>query len=156
MFANDAQLGADVDISLSGRRPEAFHKAVKARPELKAARFRQCDIDDAKSLAEALKVRLCEESECSSAISVNASELEQGKVSFGHTTSCVEGKHIPASHARRCSWLQDVDLLVHAAGPFQRRTECNVLEACIAAGVPYMDVCDDADYTQRAKGLHQR
>lgn len=99
------QLGADVDISLSGRRPEAFHKAVKARPELKAARFRQCDIDDAKSLAEALK---------------------------------------------------DVDLLLHAAGPFQRRTECNVLEACIAAGVPYMDVCDDADYTQRAKGLHQR
>jgi Saccharopine dehydrogenase NADP binding domain len=52
--------------------------------------------------------------------------------------------------------VQGVDLLVHAAGPFQRRTECNVLEACIAAGVPYMDVCDDADYTQRAKRLHQK
>lgn len=49
-----------------------------------------------------------------------------------------------------------MDLLVHAAGPFQRRTECNVLEACIAAGVPYMDVCDDADYTQRAKRLHRK
>ena len=46
--------------------------------------------------------------------------------------------------------------MIHAAGPFQRRTECNVLEACIAAGVPYMDVCDDADYSQRAKGLHQK
>ncbi len=45
---------------------------------------------------------------------------------------------------------------MHAAGPFQRRTECNVLEACIAAGVPYMDVCDDADYSQRAKKLHQK
>ncbi len=49
-----------------------------------------------------------------------------------------------------------MDLLVHSAGPFQRRTECNVLEACIAAGVPYMDVCDDADYAQRAKRLHQK
>lgn len=55
-----------------------------------------------------------------------------------------------------CRLLQGVDLLVHAAGPFQRRTECNVLEACIAAGVPYMDICDDADYTQRTKLLHQR
>lgn len=52
--------------------------------------------------------------------------------------------------------LQGVDLLVHTAGPFQRRTECNVLEACIAAGVPYMDICDDADYSQRAKALHSK
>lgn len=57
---------------------------------------------------------------------------------------------------RHPSESQGVDLLVHAAGPFQRRTECNVLEACIAAGVPYMDVCDDADYSQRAKKLHQK
>lgn len=52
--------------------------------------------------------------------------------------------------------LQGVDLVVHTAGPFQRRTECDVLEACIEAGVPYMDVCDDADYSQRAKALHSQ
>lgn len=51
-----AQQGVDVDISLSGRRPEAFDKVLQARPELKTARFRQCDIDDAASLAAALEV----------------------------------------------------------------------------------------------------
>jgi saccharopine dehydrogenase-like NADP-dependent oxidoreductase len=50
--------------------------------------------------------------------------------------------------------LKGADLVIHAAGPFQRRNDCNVLEAAIAAGVPYMDVCDDTDYSQRAKALH--
>jgi hypothetical protein len=50
------QLGADVDISLSGRRPAAYDKVLEARPELEATRFLQCDIDDAASLAAALKV----------------------------------------------------------------------------------------------------
>jgi hypothetical protein len=43
--------------------------------------------------------------------------------------------------------------VIHAAGPFQRRPRCDVLEAAIAAGVPYLDVCDDTDYSQRAKAL---
>ncbi len=53
------QLGADVDISLSGRRPAGYEKLVEARPELKGTRFVQCDIDDAASLAAALKVLAC-------------------------------------------------------------------------------------------------
>ena len=52
--------------------------------------------------------------------------------------------------------LKGADLVIHTAGPFQRRTECNVLEAAIAAGVPYMDVCDDTEYSQRAKKLHSK
>ena len=52
--------------------------------------------------------------------------------------------------------LKGADLVIHAAGPFQRRTDCNVLEVAIAAGVPYMDVCDDTDYSQRAKQLHSK
>lgn len=52
--------------------------------------------------------------------------------------------------------LKGADLVIHAAGPFQRRNDCAVLEAAIAAGVPYMDVCDDADYSQRAKALHSK
>lgn len=31
-----------------------------------------------------------------------------------------------------------------------------MLEAALAARVAYMDVCDDADYSQRARGYHER
>ena len=31
-----------------------------------------------------------------------------------------------------------------------------MLEAALAARVAYMDVCDDADYSQRARGYHQQ
>ena len=33
--------------------------------------------------------------------------------------------------------------VVHTAGPFQQRTEPVLLEACIACGLPYVDVCDE-------------
>lgn len=49
--------------------------------------------------------------------------------------------------------LQGADLVVHAAGPFQRQPRCAVLEAAIAARVPYLDVCDDTEYAQRAKAM---
>ena len=70
----------------------------------------------------------------------------------------------PAAHARcnidddgaLSTALRGVDLVIHAAGPFQRRQGCGVLEAAIAAGVPYMDICDDSGYSQRAKALHAR
>ncbi len=31
-----------------------------------------------------------------------------------------------------------------------------MLEAAIAVGVPYLDVCDDTRYSQRAKKLHEK
>ncbi|EIE27591.1 saccharopine dehydrogenase-like protein [Coccomyxa subellipsoidea C-169] len=52
--------------------------------------------------------------------------------------------------------LRGADLVVHTAGPFQRKMTCDVLEAAIAARTPYMDICDDADYSQRARGYHER
>ena len=52
--------------------------------------------------------------------------------------------------------LKGADLVIHTAGPFQRKPSCAVLEACIAAGVPYLDVCDDTEYSQRAKALHTK
>eukprot|EP00897_Mesotaenium_endlicherianum_P002731 jgi/Mesen1/2486/ME000159S01610 len=52
--------------------------------------------------------------------------------------------------------IDGADLVVHTAGPFQRREECIVLEAAIATRTPYMDVCDDRDYSQRAKQLHAK
>ncbi|CAO2153358.1 unnamed protein product [Urochloa humidicola] len=51
--------------------------------------------------------------------------------------------------------LQGVDLVVHTAGPFQRAEECTVLQAAISTKTAYVDVCDDMDYSWRAKGFHE-
>ncbi|KAM0869174.1 hypothetical protein ACQ4PT_040847 [Festuca glaucescens] len=51
--------------------------------------------------------------------------------------------------------LQDVDLVVHTAGPFQGGTECTVLQAAISTKTAYIDVCDDMDYSWRAKAYHE-
>jgi saccharopine dehydrogenase-like NADP-dependent oxidoreductase len=41
--------------------------------------------------------------------------------------------------------LQNIDLVVHTAGPFQNKqdTTNGILQACVEANVPYIDVCDD-------------
>ncbi|EOY32767.1 Saccharopine dehydrogenase isoform 2 [Theobroma cacao] len=49
--------------------------------------------------------------------------------------------------------LSDVDLVVHAAGPFQQAQKCNVLEAAIETKTAYLDVCDDTSYAFRAKSF---
>ncbi|KAL2629903.1 hypothetical protein R1flu_014589 [Riccia fluitans] len=54
------------------------------------------------------------------------------------------------------SILSEVDLVVHAAGPFQRRTKCEVLEAALATKTAYIDVCDDQDFSILAKSYHQQ
>ncbi|CAO2204929.1 unnamed protein product [Urochloa humidicola] len=52
--------------------------------------------------------------------------------------------------------LQGVDLVVHTAGPFQRAEECTVLQAAISTKTAYIDVCDDTDYSWRAKDFHEQ
>ncbi|KAK7341261.1 hypothetical protein VNO80_24187 [Phaseolus coccineus] len=52
--------------------------------------------------------------------------------------------------------LKSVDLVVHAAGPFQRAERCSVLEAAINTRTAYVDVCDDTSYAWRAKSLMNR
>ncbi|KAK1576299.1 hypothetical protein Q3G72_012745 [Acer saccharum] len=52
--------------------------------------------------------------------------------------------------------LRDVDLVVHAAGPFQQAEKCTVLEAAIETKTAYVDVCDDTSYAFRAKSLNYR
>lgn len=52
--------------------------------------------------------------------------------------------------------LDGADLVIHTAGPFQRKERCAVLEAAIAVKTPYMDVCDDRDYSQSARALHDK
>ncbi|KAF5184739.1 Saccharopine dehydrogenase [Thalictrum thalictroides] len=52
--------------------------------------------------------------------------------------------------------LNDVDLVVHTAGPFQQAEKCTVLEAAISTKTAYMDVCDDTRYSLRAKSLHEK
>jgi short subunit dehydrogenase-like uncharacterized protein len=45
------------------------------------------------------------------------------------------------------------DLVVHTAGPFQKKEDCSVLEAAISCRVPYLDVCDDTKYSCNARKL---
>ncbi|XP_043725248.1 uncharacterized protein LOC122671857 isoform X1 [Telopea speciosissima] len=52
--------------------------------------------------------------------------------------------------------LNDVDLVVHTAGPFQQAEKCTVLEAAIATKTAYVDVCDDTSYARRAKSFHKK
>lgn len=52
--------------------------------------------------------------------------------------------------------ISGAELVVHAAGPFQRKGNCAVLEAAIDLRVPYVDVCDDSEYAEQTKSLHQR
>ncbi|WCJ36854.1 Saccharopine dehydrogenase [Euphorbia peplus] len=52
--------------------------------------------------------------------------------------------------------LSDVDLVVHAAGPFQQAAKCSVLEAAIGTKTAYVDVCDDTSYSLRAKAFHSK
>ncbi|KAI4306741.1 hypothetical protein L6164_029994 [Bauhinia variegata] len=52
--------------------------------------------------------------------------------------------------------LEDVDLVVHTAGPFQQKENCSVLEAAIKTKTAYIDVCDDTSYSWRAKSLSSR
>ncbi|XP_022884108.1 uncharacterized protein LOC111400882 isoform X2 [Olea europaea var. sylvestris] len=47
--------------------------------------------------------------------------------------------------------LNDVDLVVHTAGPFQQAEKCIVLEAAVQTKTAYIDVCDDTSYARRAK-----
>ncbi|KAI7730503.1 hypothetical protein M8C21_019010 [Ambrosia artemisiifolia] len=51
------------------------------------------------------------------------------------------------------SALTDVDLVVHAAGPFQQTKNCPVLKAAIRTKTAYLDVCDDTSYALRAKSF---
>ncbi|KAL2983076.1 hypothetical protein AAZX31_12G020600 [Glycine max] len=52
--------------------------------------------------------------------------------------------------------LKNVDLVVHAAGPFQQAERCSVLEAAINTQTAYLDVCDDTSYAWRAKSFMNR
>ncbi|MEW5300170.1 MAG: hypothetical protein WDW36_003119 [Sanguina aurantia] len=46
------------------------------------------------------------------------------------------------------------DLVIHTAGPFQRTENHSVIEAAIAARVPYIDVCDDTPLLGTLHTLH--
>eukprot|EP00271_Cylindrocystis_brebissonii_P005024 TRINITY_DN1697_c0_g1_i1.p1 TRINITY_DN1697_c0_g1~~TRINITY_DN1697_c0_g1_i1.p1 ORF type:complete len:537 (-),score=59.39 TRINITY_DN1697_c0_g1_i1:25-1635(-) len=50
--------------------------------------------------------------------------------------------------------IEGADLVVHTAGPFQRKESCDVLRAAIDTKTPYMDVCDDREYSQATRALH--
>ncbi|TFJ87851.1 hypothetical protein NSK_001198 [Nannochloropsis salina CCMP1776] len=64
---------------------------------------------------------------------------------------------VPMDHEDRIGLLAALashrpDLIIHTAGPFQRRTAPEVLKAALILKVPYVDVCDDIHLAQLAKG----
>uniref|UniRef100_A0A7N0U355 Saccharopine dehydrogenase NADP binding domain-containing protein n=1 Tax=Kalanchoe fedtschenkoi TaxID=63787 RepID=A0A7N0U355_KALFE len=52
--------------------------------------------------------------------------------------------------------LTNVDLVVHAAGPFQQVEKCTVLEAAIETKTAYIDVCDDMKYSKHARSFNDK
>ena len=61
-----------------------------------------------------------------------------------------------ANPASLAAAVKGADLVVHSAGPFQGGgDDLAVLRAAIDAKVPYLDVCDDAEYAQRARKLSE-
>lgn len=44
--------------------------------------------------------------------------------------------------------IADVDLVIHAAGPFQALQNYNVLEAALSAKKAYIDVADDTTFAE--------
>ena len=63
---------------------------------------------------------------------------------------------------RRLVEREGASCVVHAAGPFQGRTEPAALAGCLTAGVPFVDVCDDSGLVAAAtrgpegERLHER
>ncbi|KAL6745899.1 Saccharopine dehydrogenase [Haematococcus lacustris] len=50
--------------------------------------------------------------------------------------------------------MSGIDLIIHAAGPFQQTKNHIVLEQAIDAKVAYVDVCDDLHYSEESKALY--
>lgn len=87
---------------------------------------------------------------------VHAFRLQALGANGGEHATCVQFVAVDINNAASLeAALRGADLVVHTAGPFQRKETCGVLEAALATRTPYMDVCDDADYSQRAKGYHE-
>jgi len=44
-------------------------------------------------------------------------------------------------------------MVVHTAGPFQRRTDPTLMRCCVKHKIPYVDVCDEFELAAKAKEL---
>ena len=60
---------------------------------------------------------------------------------------------LEAGMASLVSAVRGARLVVHTAGPFQGRSQPDLLRACIEAGVAYCDVCDEFALSRNAKTL---
>ena len=68
------------------------------------------------------------------------------------STSCAFAACDCSDPASLAAVIAGADLVVHSAGPFQGGGDgCAVLDAAIDQGVPYLDVCDDAEYAKACK-----
>ena len=151
--------GEQLEVTVASRQEKSYSEAAKKRPSLQGARFKACDIDSRASLevppapwhpSHQLSWRTLH----SGRLGTPAGATRSGWLGSGRRV-------LPGADRSllRSAWqaaLEGADLVLHAAGPFQRKGSRLVLETAIAMGVPYVDVCDDAEYAQSCKELHQQ
>lgn len=162
--------GSEYEVALGGRSRENYEACVQRRPQLKDAPFVACDIADpasvkvrarraqrvvgqsASSRAEFFACVACHVSPSHpSTKAATKRSWRCGAIS----TPCNHNHHItnrpPTQQTKtnKQSAIAGASLVVHTAGPFQRSGNFNVLEAAIGLKVPYMDVCDDTEYSKR-------
>ena len=178
------QSAETLQILVAGRSKGNYTEAQKKRPRLSEAQFLHCDIDNPESVRVRVCNSYHPTSTCRLAQELHSSFMDVLKLSCAvernaFSTACNQSFQSRAiactSKGKKCTgvqllskccrhtipaWLQaalqDADLCIHAAGPFQRKGSCAVLEAAIELRVPYVDVCDDVEYTEETKKLHQR
>ena len=149
----------NLDIALASRSRGTYDAAVKKRPELAGTQVvhqAHCMLHGFHSMPKPSPAVL-NRSPCPVMQHPYDAVCLQALHSTGeeHAT-CMQFVAVDINDAASLeAALRGADLVVHTAGPFQRKETCGVLEAALAMRTPYMDVCDDADYSQRAKGYHE-
>lgn len=65
----------------------------------------------------------------------------------------LEARAFDLSHEALIANLQDIDLVVHCAGPFSKTAE-PMMKACIATGTHYLDITGEIEVFELAQQLH--
>ncbi|KAJ9514562.1 hypothetical protein QJQ45_016295 [Haematococcus lacustris] len=137
----------DVNVTIAGRSKSSYDDAISRRPDLAKCRFQQVDIASPSSV----KVG----SHCSS-VGELFSDTKSNKTVADFSTLRVTRPHQfvnPTCVALKAA-MSGIDLIIHAAGPFQQTKNHIVLEQAIDAKVAYVDVCDDLHYSEESKALY--
>ena len=83
----------------------------------------------------------------------NAAKIQLSRLRLGRPDLSFVHVDVDCDTATLVNAVRGAKLVVHTAGPFQGRSSPNLLNACIRAGIPYCDVCDELLLSRNAKAL---